>query len=88
MQATNVGATVPKSSERLLILATAVAGLATLALAIALLLSFPAAAPTATPLHQGFWTPILALEFAKTEGDLAFLTGNGDGSPAVEMRAR
>jgi hypothetical protein len=87
LHATNARETAPKLTEWRLLFATALAGLATLGLAIALLLNFPADAPKMTPLHQGFWTPILALEFAKTEADLAFLTGNGHGNPAQAMRA-
>jgi hypothetical protein len=87
MHETNASQTTSNSTEWRLLFATAVAGLGTLVLAIALLLSFPTDAPKTTPLPQGFWTPILALEFAKTEVDLAFLTGNGHGNPAESMRA-
>lgn len=54
--------------------ATALAALATLALAALLLFVYPAKAP----LSEGFRTPILAFEFAKTAEDLAFLSGQSE----------
>ena len=71
-----------QQKDRRVILATAFAGLAALLLAIAQWFSFPSAAA----LSEGFKTPILALEFAKTEQDIAFLTGPG--SAASTMRAQ
>ena len=57
-----------------LIRATAVAALATLLLALLLLFTYPAEAG----LTEGFRTPVLAFEFARTAADLEFLTGNSD----------
>lgn len=64
----------PKQRCLLLPLATALAALATLLLATLLLFTYPAKAP----LSEGFRTPILAFEFAKTPADLAFLSGSSD----------
>jgi hypothetical protein len=60
--------------------ASAGAGVATMVLAVALLLIFPASAE----LTDGFRTPVLAFEFAQSEADLAFLTGSSDA--AVQHR--
>lgn len=51
--------------------ANALAALATLALSVALLATLPATAK----LSAGFRTPVLALEFARTPADLAFVSG-------------
>ena len=56
-----------------LAVATAVAGLLTMILAVVLMQLFPAKAA----LTEGFRTPVLAFEFAKSEADLAFLAGQG-----------
>lgn len=55
-------------------LATALAALATLVLAVLLLFTYSAKAP----LTEGFRTPILAFEFAKTAADLTFLSGQSE----------
>ena len=60
--------------ERIVLAATAFAGLATLVLALAMLFIYPS---TAT-LSDGFRTPIIAFEFAKSEADLAFLAGSSE----------
>lgn len=57
-----------------LIRATAIVGLATLLLALLLLFTYPAKAE----LTEGFRTPVLAFEFARTAADLEFLTGNSE----------
>jgi len=49
-------------------------GIATIILGVMLLFTFPLSAD----LSEGFRTPIIAFEFAKTEADLSFLTGNDD----------
>lgn len=69
-----------RQKARRLLLATGVVGLAALILGIALALTFPAKAK----LSEGYSTPIVALVFAKTPDDLAFLTGKEP--VAIEMR--
>ncbi len=56
-----------------LAIATATIGICTLILGLVTSLNFPSKAN----LSEGFRTPILAFEFAKTEADLSFLSGNG-----------
>jgi hypothetical protein len=63
-----------------LIRITALVGFLTLILAGLAIASFPSTAK----LSDGFFTPIVALEFAKTPEDVAFLTGKD--SQAIEMR--
>jgi hypothetical protein len=53
------------------IIGSAILGIATIILGIIMLFVFPAKAE----LSEGFRTPIIAFEFAKTEADLAFLSG-------------
>ena len=62
------------------LLMTALAGLLALILAVVMLATFPAKAK----LSAGFFTPLVALEFAKTPEDVVFLTGKD--SQAIEMR--
>lgn len=56
------------------VLGAAILGIATLLLGLVILFTFPSSAE----LPEGFRTPIIAFEFAKTEGDLAFLSGSSD----------
>ncbi len=51
-------------------------GIATVLLGLIMLFVFPASAE----LSAGFRTPIIAFEFAKTDADLSFLSGNGETS--------
>jgi hypothetical protein len=57
-----------------LILACAIFGLGTITLGIIMLFTFPVSAD----LSEGFRTPIIAFEFARTEADLSFLSGSDD----------
>jgi len=56
-----------------IIIGSALAGLSTIGIGLLLLFTFPGKAD----LPEGFRTPIIAFEFAKTEADLSFLAGNG-----------
>ena len=56
------------------LLGSAVLGISTIILGLILLLTFPMKAE----LSEGFRTPIIAFEFAKTEADLAFLSGSSE----------
>lgn len=56
------------------LLGSAVLGMATIILGVVLLVTFPVSAE----LSEGFRTPIIAFEFAKTEADLAFLSGSSE----------
>ena len=69
----------PKA-DRVLSANTAVAGVLTIALALATMATFPRNAD----LPRGFHTPIIAFELAQTESDLAFLTGPDE--PAASLR--
>jgi len=60
--------------QKYTIYGSTVFGMATILLAIIMVFTFPASAD----LSEGFRTPILAFEFAKTEADLSFLSGNGE----------
>lgn len=60
--------------------ASLVAGISCIAIGLALVLIFPFKAD----LPDGFQTPIIAFEFAKTEADLSYLMGEG----VVESRNR
>lgn len=60
--------------QQLLIHSTSAFGIATIILAVVLLCTFPLTADLA----QGFHTPIIAFEFAKSEADLSFLSGNSE----------
>lgn len=51
-------------------------GLATILLGLVMVLTFPMSADLA----EGFRTPIIAFEFAKTEADLSFLAGSSEAS--------
>jgi len=64
--------------ERRLILATLVSGAATIGLALIMIGVFPSKADLA----DGFRTPIIAFEFADSEGDLGFLTGSSEAARA------
>ncbi len=55
-------------------MATALAGVCTIALGIIMVFVFPMKAD----LPQGFKTPIIAFEFAKNEADLSYLSGQGE----------
>lgn len=59
-----------------IMLATAFFGAMTLVLALIMLFTFPSTAN----LSEGFQTPIIAFEFAKTESDVAFLSGMSEAS--------
>jgi hypothetical protein len=61
----------PKLS-RFTVIGSAILGIATLVLGIIMLFVFPHKAE----LSAGFRTPIIAFEFAKTDADLAFLSGD------------
>jgi hypothetical protein len=54
--------------------ASALCGLATILLGVIMLFTFPLSAD----LSEGFRTPIIAFEFAKTDADLSFLSGSSD----------
>jgi hypothetical protein len=56
------------------ILGSAIFGITTIILGIIMLFTFPISAD----LSEGFRTPIIAFEFAKTEADLSFLSGSGE----------
>jgi len=56
------------------LLISAFFGLATIFLGVILLGIFPSTAELA----EGFQTPVIAFEFAKTESDLSFLSGNSE----------
>lgn len=58
--------------QKYTVFGAAIFGMATLILGTVLLFTFPMSAN----LTSGFQTPIIAFEFAKTEADLAFLSGN------------
>ena len=58
--------------QKLAILASATFGIATVILGLIMLFVFPSSAE----LSAGFRTPIIAFEFAKTDADLAFLSGD------------
>lgn len=60
--------------QQQLIHSTSAFGIITVVLAIVLLCTFPISADLA----QGFQTPIIAFEFAKSEADLSFLSGNSE----------
>ena len=60
--------------EKYTIHATAIFGFLTIVFGIILLYTFPHKAD----LSEGYRTPIIAFEFAKTEADLAFLSGNSE----------
>jgi len=68
--------------QRYTILGSAVFGVATIVLGIIMLFVFPSSAE----LTEGFRTPIIAFEFARSDADLAFLSGSGE--PATSNRAR
>jgi len=61
---------------------TALFAAATVGIAAVMIATFPATAE----LTRGFWTPVLAFELARSEDDLAFLSGSG--SAATGMRAQ
>lgn len=65
-----------------LMYAAAACGVSTLILGIILLVIFPSSAE----LREGFKTPIIAFEFAKTDSDLRFLSGASEQS--IENRER
>lgn len=69
-----VGGHVPYGGERSLVVATVMAGVATIGLALVMLGVFPAKADLA----GGFRTPIIAFEFARSEEDLDFLAGDSE----------
>lgn len=58
--------------ERLAGIGAALFGIATILLGVVILFIFPSTAQ----LTEGFRTPIIAFEFARTDADLAFLTGS------------
>ncbi len=58
------------------VIGSAAFGIATIVLGIIMLFIFPSNAD----LSEGFRTPIIAFEFAKTDADLAFLSGDGETS--------
>lgn len=60
--------------------APALAALAVVSIAVVLQVVMP----TEAPLERGYVTPILALELARSESDVAFLSGDGE---AAERRA-
>ncbi|MEZ5571509.1 MAG: hypothetical protein R3E64_05740 [Halioglobus sp.] len=60
--------------HKYLLIGSAFLGLATVALGLIMLFVFPASAD----LTEGFRTPIIAFEFARSDADLAFLTGNSN----------
>jgi len=62
--------------SRFAIIGSAILGIATLVLGIIMLFVFPHKAELAA----GFRTPIIAFEFAKTDADLAFLSGDSQTS--------
>ena len=66
--------------QRYTILGSAVFGVATIVLGIIMLFVFPSSAE----LTEGFRTPIIAFEFARSDADLAFLSGSGE--PAKSNR--
>lgn len=68
-------------SEKNILQLAALFGLATVALGVTMSFYFPQSAELA----DGFTKPILAFEFAKSESDLAFLTG--DSTTAASNRA-
>ena len=53
---------------------SAIFGIATIIVGIVMLFVFPISAD----LSEGFRTPIIAFEFAKTEADLSFLSGSSE----------
>lgn len=53
---------------------SAILGIATMILGVIILFTFPLSAD----LSEGFRTPIIAFEFAQTQGDLSFLTGSSE----------
>jgi len=59
--------------QKLAIVGAAILGSATVILGIIMLFVFPSSAE----LSAGFRTPIIAFEFARTDADLAFLSGDG-----------
>ncbi len=61
----------PVSTNRGIRLAAGIAGIATMVLGLIMLSVFPITAD----LREGFHTPIIAFEFAKTEADLRFMAG-------------
>ena len=63
-----------KKAQQYLVMLTAFFAVMTLALGLALLLVMPKQAELA----EGFHTPIIAFEFARTEADVAFLTGTNE----------
>lgn len=65
---------VVSTRQQLLVHSTSAFGIATIILAIVLLYTFPITADLA----NGFHTPIIAFEFAKSEADLSFLSGNSE----------
>lgn len=62
----------PVSINRGIKLAAGIAGIATMVLGLIMLSIFPKTAD----LREGFHTPIIAFEFAKTETDLSFMAGS------------
>jgi len=60
--------------QKYTLLGSAIFGLATIFLGAILLGIFPSTAELA----EGFKTPVIAFEFAKTESDLSFLSGNSE----------
>jgi len=60
--------------QEYIFISSALFGLATIVLAIIMLFTFPMSAE----LTEGFRTPIIAFEFAKTEADLSFLSGSSE----------
>jgi len=63
-----------KKVPEYILIGAAIFGLATIILAIIMLFTFPMSAE----LSEGFRSPIIAFEFAKTEADLAFLSGSSE----------
>ncbi len=60
--------------EKYAIIGAALFGIATILLGVIMLFIFPSSAELA----EGFRTPIIAFEFARTDADLAFLSGSGE----------
>jgi hypothetical protein len=60
--------------EQYAIIGAALFGIATLLLGVVMLFIFPSTAK----MTEGFRTPIIAFEFAKTDADLAFLSGSDE----------
>lgn len=60
--------------EKYAIFGAALFGIATILLGVNMLFIFPSTAE----LSQGFRTPINSFEFARTDADLAFLSGSGE----------